>query len=724
MRSPLALLRFFAKAALNAVGGGVAGDFVVEVLPDMARDVWNWWGKDRPEQELRAEVQQIAQLTPAEAEQQAAQVVREEAGSAAEPVLKLVTALVARVPATIRASQRSIADPSGRTVSPSLRLRQANDLIPLLPHRVPRFQEGQKPLPGLDWQLVEPLGVGGFGEVWRARNPHMGTDTALKFCLDPVAARSLRNEVDLLRRVQAEEGRHPGIVQLRNTYLSADPPFVEYEYIAGGDLASIIGEWQALPAGERVERAAQLMYELAGIVGFAHSLRPRAIIHRDLKPANVLVQPTSEGKSKLKVADFGIGGVSAEHAIAGITRRNSRGVFLTEVLRGSYTPIYASPEQQRGLDPDPRDDVFSLGMIWLHLLTGDLMLQPIGNWGRAISELNLPGPMLELLNKCLEAQAKWRLENAAVLEQELRKLLGVKEQKPKRSRFSWEPGDVSVTPSPGRTPPPPARTNEVVNSIGMRFVLIPPGKFLMGSPDSEEGRNENESPLYEVEITRPFYLGVDPVTVGQFLAFVEKSGYRTHAETEGGSYRWTGEKWKKEKNLNWASPGWSLNSQDPVTYTNWHDTISFLKWLSDLAEENTVGQAYRLPTEAEWEYACRGVSPSRSVYPFGNAISDKLANFNNHLQRTSAVGSYPANGFCLHDMIGNVWECCSDWYDANYYQQSPKLDPRGPTSGTSRVARGGAWSDDATYCRSAYRDADDPSDRSNLIGFRVVLVPA
>jgi hypothetical protein len=149
MRTPLAMLRFVAKAVLNAFGGGVAGDFVVEVLPDVARDVWGWWGAGQQEAQLRAELQAVAALSPDEARRAAAEVVAETAGSAPEEVRHLVTSLVARVPATVRASQRSIADPTGRTVRPSLRLRGPTDLLPLLPHHLPRFTEGQK-LPGVD----------------------------------------------------------------------------------------------------------------------------------------------------------------------------------------------------------------------------------------------------------------------------------------------------------------------------------------------------------------------------------------------------------------------------------------------------------------------------------------------------------------------------------------------------------------------------------------------
>ncbi len=247
---------------------------------------------------------------------------------------------------------------------------------------------------------------------------------------------------------------------------------------------------------------------------------------------------------------------------------------------------------------------------------------------------------------------------------------------------------------------------------------------MMGSPDSEQGRQPNEGPLHEVEISKPFYLGIYPVTVAQFRAFTKDSGYRTQAETEGGAYIYTGSKWEKVADASWKKPGWTLNDNDPVTCISWNDAVAFLKWLSALPEERAAGRTYRLPTEAEWEYSCRGGVPSRTPYPFGNAITEKFANFNMHLKRTSAVGSYAANGFGLHDMIGNVWEWCSDWYSDNYYQQSPKLDPQGPSSGERRVLRGGAWDYDAAVCRSAYRNNCVPGGRSSNIGFRVVLVPA
>jgi serine/threonine protein kinase len=413
MRTPLALLRFLAKASLNAVGFGVAGDLAVEVLPDVARDVWNWWGQGRSEEELRAEVQALAQLSTAEAAALATQAVNEEAAGRPDTERRLLAGFLTQVPSAIRQSQRRPIDPTGRSVSSSLRLRQAQDLLPLLPSHLPRFQPGQKPLPGVDLQLEELLGVGGFGEVWRARNPYLPEPVALKFCLDPTAGQWLRHEASLLGRV-ISQGKHPGIVRLQHTYLDAATPCLEYEYVAGGDLAGFLGQWRQAPGATRAEQAIRLMRQLTDIVAFAHRLNP-PIVHRDLKPANVLLQPTTGGKFVLRVADFGIGGVAARQAAEQTRRGTTRGEFLASALRGSCTPLYASPQQMHGEPPDPRDDVHALGVIWYQMLTGDLTTGASPDWRDELMERQVPAEMADLLARCLAARAEKRLGNAVLL---------------------------------------------------------------------------------------------------------------------------------------------------------------------------------------------------------------------------------------------------------------------------------------------------------------------
>jgi len=173
--------------------------------------------------------------------------------------------------------------------------------------------------------------VGGFGEVWKARNPHFDgvAPVALKFCLDSTAKeRLLRHEAVILNQVM-RQGKHQGIVQLLHTYLSAEPPCLAYEYIEDGDLAGVIKEKKL-----KADTAAKIMLRLAEIVGFAHRLNP-PVVHRDLKPANILVRQTKDKKFVLKVADFGIGGLAAAQAIGEVSRGTSRGKFLVSALQGA-----------------------------------------------------------------------------------------------------------------------------------------------------------------------------------------------------------------------------------------------------------------------------------------------------------------------------------------------------------------------------------------------------
>jgi serine/threonine protein kinase len=198
------------------------------------------------------------------------------------------------VPAAVRRTLRRPSDPAGRTVPAGLPLRRAEDLIPLLPDRTPRFQPGDRPLPGADWELVELLGVGGFGEVWKARHVFFDgiAPVALKFCLDPQAReRLLKHEAMILNQVM-RQGRHPGIVPLLDASLSGDPPCLKYEYVEGGDLAGLVRDWQDSPPSCRWRAAAEITLRLAKIVAYAHRLSP-AIVHRDLKPGNILLASPS-----------------------------------------------------------------------------------------------------------------------------------------------------------------------------------------------------------------------------------------------------------------------------------------------------------------------------------------------------------------------------------------------------------------------------------------------
>ena len=258
----------------------------------------------------------------------------------------------------------------------------------------------------------------------------------------------------------------------------------------------------------------------------------------------------------------------------------------------------------------------------------------------------------------------------------------------------------------------------VTNSIGMKLVLVKPGIFLMGSPPSEAERRDDED-QHEVEITRPFYVGVYEVTQEQYER-VMGNNPSFFSPTGGGKARVKG----------------MDTRQFPVESVSWEDAVEFCRRLSALPEEKANERAYRLPTEAEWEYSCRGgpffKNPSPPFY-FGNSLSSTRANFEGnlpyggaakgvYLERPTKVGSYPPNALGLYDLHGNVFEWCADWYDAEYYKRSPRQDPQGPENGEHRVSRGGSWFMNGRYCRAAYRANYAPGDRDNDNGIRVVFV--
>jgi uncharacterized protein (TIGR02996 family) len=252
------------------------------------------------------------------------------------------------------------------------------------------------------------------------------------------------------------------------------------------------------------------------------------------------------------------------------------------------------------------------------------------------------------------------------------------------------------------------------NSIGMRLALIPPGTFQMGSPEAEE-RQEHEGPQHEVQISRPFYLGVYPVTQEQYRKVT----------------RWEPNYFRPGGGGETAVQG--LNTADfPVEHVSWEDAVAFCKKLSEKAMEKREKRLYVLPSEAQWECACRSGAPSSSPFHFGASLSSTQANFDGnfpygaaegpYLERPSPVGSYRPNAFGLFDMHGNVWEWCADWFDENYYAKSPGTDPTGPATGEQRVLRGGSWCYDAGNCRSASRFRVEPGFSFGYVGFRLACL--
>lgn len=280
----------------------------------------------------------------------------------------------------------------------------------------------------------------------------------------------------------------------------------------------------------------------------------------------------------------------------------------------------------------------------------------------------------------------------------------------------------------------------------MEFVLVPAGEFMMGSRLSpkevvqklglkaNEYQFADEHPRHPVRITEPFYLGKYEVTVEQFEAFVEHGGYKTDAERDGWAYAYSGTKWTKVAGVSWLRSAYPQERNHPVVCVSWNDAAAFCRWLNSEGEERCA-----LPTEAEWEYTCR--AGTTTLYCWSDDPNDgegrcngaglEFKENNPHIKEwvgfgwrdrfpvTAPVGSLEPNQLGLHDMHGNTWEWCQDWYGK--YSGGHAVDPKGPISGKGHVVRGGSWSYGPLHLRAACRLMGANSSRNHRTGFRVLL---
>jgi len=271
----------------------------------------------------------------------------------------------------------------------------------------------------------------------------------------------------------------------------------------------------------------------------------------------------------------------------------------------------------------------------------------------------------------------------------------------------------------------------------MKFVPIKAGEFLMGSPDTEKDSFDDEKPQHRVRITRPFYLGVHEVTRGQFRRFVDDTGYQTDAE-KGGKEGWgwneTVNNFRQNPHYTWRDPGFEQTDEHPVVNVSWNDAVAFAEWLG-----KKEGKTYRLPTEAEWEYACRAGTTTRYLCGDDAEALAEVGNVADAADRekfgwkyaiaardgfgfTSPVGRFRPNAWGLYDMHGNVSEWCRDWYGKDFYKVSPVDDPAGPLEAALRVFRGGSWNSAPRDCWSSNRFWFSPDFRFSGLGFRLALV--
>ncbi len=293
-------------------------------------------------------------------------------------------------------------------------------------------------------------------------------------------------------------------------------------------------------------------------------------------------------------------------------------------------------------------------------------------------------------------------------------------------------------------PPTPVPSSSApTGSYGDPMIAIDGGPFHMGAVGTASYDEDGEDPIHVVELS-PYELGSYTVTNAAFGAFVAATGHVTDAERFGWSFVFAGELpddfeltrgvvqapwWRQVYGADWRHPEGPQSDvagrdDHPVVHVSWQDAVAYCSW-----------SGTRLPTEAEWERAARGGLKGK-VFPWGDDLEPDGQHRMNVFQgrfptdntvadgwrATAPVDSYPPNGFGLFNMTGNVWEWCADWYSPSYYRRSPRRDPTGPASGTSRVMRGGSYLCHESYCRRyrvAARSANTPDSSAGNIGFRV-----
>lgn len=392
-----------AGGPVGGVAGVAVGHAVERAINLFGRGIvarWQAWFAAHPD-EAKAAVAELAAAPPAEVRAEAQSIFLELAPDAApEDVERAIEFLTAIPPAVDRAL---VPDAAGtRSVPATVLWDDARSLLQLLPEDVPPYP-AETPLSGTPYRLRELLGAGGFGAVYRAESPSLQhLPLAIKFCLDQSLLPALHRERSNLERLMRAGGRGSAhVVRLYGYDLDHATPYLVYEYVDGGDLTKLLAARVA--ALGRAPGAAEVfgwVLQIAEGLAFAHAA---GLVHRDLKPANVLV--TADGQ--LRLADFGIGGIAAAAAAVRSRIGASTIDFLSladqaSLFRGAGTPLYMSPEQRRGAAPDPRHDLYALGVMWFQLLVGDVSRELPHGWAKELTvRYGVPPEHVALIERCV-----------------------------------------------------------------------------------------------------------------------------------------------------------------------------------------------------------------------------------------------------------------------------------------------------------------------------------
>jgi formylglycine-generating enzyme required for sulfatase activity len=580
------------------------------------------------------------------------------------------------------------------------------------------------------YRVMRPLGRGGMGEVYEVEHGVLRRRYALKL-LPAELARSAAGLERFQREAEVMANlEHPSIVRVDEFGETDGRYWLRMEIAEGVEVAGqhvhALDDYVAAKGGRLAADEVEGFFRriLEGLV-YAHS---KGAVHRDLKPGNILLFAMPDGRVFPKISDFGLVRLVGEDWVrsqAELSVRQSMSIGGDPTLAGADagsgtrsllgTYEYMSPEQKRGEEATPASDVYAVGLMVYRLLTGrQLGLRPPCYY--------VPGLPLwwdDLVLTALEEDPADRMADAGTM---LTTLLdeSAKNAAPKATRQGRQAGEDAK----GRTQEDVERKAReeaeqaakqeqrkvehqareeatrvassprddqpwAVPDLGMKFVHVAPGSFQMGSADGDA----DGKPVHEVRITRPFWIGKYEVTQAEY-----------------------------EKIMGW-NPSIFKGAPNPVVGVSWDDAVAFCRKLTE--QERGAGQLpegyeYRLPTEAEWEYAARGGPKSKGFTYSGSNDAEEVAwHSDDSRDKSHPVGGKKPNELGLHDMSGNVFEWCLDWYGE--YPPGTVADPSGARTGRSRVFRGGSWFLNATFCRSASRNGYAPSLSFNNLGFRVAL---
>jgi serine/threonine protein kinase len=418
--APSPLMKLAIEAVLPVLGGcagamaggaeggliGVAAGQVVEKAINFfgARIVEKWlgWLRKQPAGLQVAALTQLSEVLPEVARSEVTGALEQQAPQASPADRQLVIDYLSAIPRSVRRSLLSDRERGGMTLPPRFSLDDALSLLQLLPTGVPPYSTPAH-LPGTDYRLEELIGTGGFGAVYRATGSSLQhVPLAIKFCLDRALLPALRHERANLEQLMKAGGESwsPRLVRLYGYNLEHDTPFLIYEYVSGGDLARWLATRQARDGRRPTPpKVLDVIVQVAEALAFAHD---RQLVHRDLKPANVLI-----ADGTIKLADFGIGGLIAGQAVQGsqigtVAANRLSPVEQASLFRGAGTPLYMSEEQQRGDNPDPRHDLYSLGVMWYQLLVGDVTRKMHPAWARELeARFAVPAEQIAWIGKCV-----------------------------------------------------------------------------------------------------------------------------------------------------------------------------------------------------------------------------------------------------------------------------------------------------------------------------------